>query len=422
MIEGFGRSNPPLGQALALLAIVIVCAGAGYLASKFALGRYEATASIILPRGGEIGTGLLTRVGEPGSAPQRSSEGDYGVPVWMPDAPTFFRQIEPILGSSAAIESFAENRGLTTDPAIMQFAAQARNHRTGPVAFTFSYGISRADVRDLPDVFASELLKQSAGRFALVLLVSDRTDSGAERAAKILVDYVRDTTLRVALQDVINQTMRHARTEAARINNALSGIQIRLASIDDQISDLEKIRALYSASPDAGSDMISVPTISNQSEGRRYLSPIRQLVALRAERSELTDRERVMINRRASLDRLEAYAVAVQNRMRTERTAATPLDIAFSALDLLRPPASDEQDLALVNVRAGINEALVWLRANFIDRPTEPEEPIVYRTGPPFIAVIGTSILLGLILWLAFVRGAWRALIGLSARSISTTK
>jgi hypothetical protein len=214
--------------------------------------------------------------------------------------------------------------------------------------------------------------------------------------------------------------MRQARTEAARINNALSGIQIRLASIDDQISDLDKIRVLYSASPDAGSDMVSVP--ANQSEGRRYLSPLRQLVALRAERSELTDRERVIANRQASLERLESYAVEVQNRMRTEKSAAAPLEIAFGALDLLRPSASDEKDLALANVRAGVNESLVWLRANFVDRPTEPEVPIVYRTGPPFIAVIGTSILLGVILWLVFVRGAWRGLMGTPGRSSSAMK
>jgi hypothetical protein len=419
MIEGFGRSNPSLRQGLALLAIVAVCAGAGYLASKFVLGRYEATASIILPLGGEVGTGMQMRAGEP-----------VGVPVRMPDGPTFFRQIEPILGSSAAIEHFAENRGLTKDPVIIRFVAQARTHRTEPVSFTFSYGINRSDVRDLPDVVASEFLKQSSARFALVLLVSARTESEAGRAAKILIDYVRDTIVRIVLQDVLSQTAGYARIQVAKINNELSSIQIRLASIDDQIADLEQIRALYIAGPDTGSDIVSVPNISSQSvpnisgqsEGHRYLSPVRQLVALRAERSELTDRERVMVSRRASLDRLEAYAVAVQNRIRMERIEAAPLDIAFNALDLLRPTASAEQDLALANVRASVNELLVSLRSNFVDRPPEPEEPIVYRTGPPFIVVIGASILMGFILWLAFVRGALRGLVGTPGRSISTTK
>jgi hypothetical protein len=402
MIEGFGRSNPSLRQGLALLAIVAMCAGAGYLASKFVLGRYEATASIILPLGGEVGT--------------------VGVPVRMPDGPTFFRQIEPILGSSAAIEHFAENRGLTKDPVIIQFVRQARTHRTEPVSFTFSYGISRADVRDLPDVVASEFLKQSSARFALVLLVRDRTESEAGRAAKIMIDYARDTMLRIVLQDVMSQTMRYARIQVAKINNQLSSVKIRLASIDDQIADLEQIRNLYSAGPDPESDIVSVPNISGQSEGRRYLSPVRQLVALRAERSELTDQERVMVSRRASLDRLEAYAVAVQNRIRMERIAAAPLDIAFNARDLLQPPASAEPDLALANVRASVNELLVSLRSNFVDRLPEPEEPIVYRTGPPFMVVIGASILMGFILWLAFVRGALGGLVGAPGRSISTTK
>jgi hypothetical protein len=76
----------------------------------------------------------------------------------------------------------------------------------------------------------------------------------------------------------------------------------------------------------------------------------------------------------------------------------------------------------LASVRAGVKELLVALRTNFVDRPPEPPEPIVYRIGPPFIVVIGTSILLGFILWLVFVRGAWRGLVAAPGRSISTIK
>ncbi len=330
----------------------------------------------------------------------------------LPEGPTFFRQIEPILASTAAIEQFAESRGLTTDPIVRGFIAQTRAHRTGPASFTFSYGVTRADVRDLPEAFAGEVLRQATVRFTLVVLTSGRTEAETGRAEKIFIDYVRDTMQRVAVRDLMNQLVQYARTYTARMDNELSSIRIRLASIDRQLADLEKIRLAHSeGSTSAESDIVSVPNVSSQSEGRRFLSPVRQIVALQTERSELTDRQRVIVSQLAGLKALDSYVVAVQERIRTDSKATAPLDIASSALNQLAPrPDSPEDGLALANVRAAVNEALVWLRAHLVDQPPEPDEPIVYRAGPSLVNIVGVAALLGFIVWLAFVRGALRGL------------
>ena len=216
-----------------------------------------------------------------GGAQQRG--GVRGLTVRLPEGPTFFRQIEPILASTAAIEQFAESRGLTTDPIVRGFIAQTRSHRTGPASFTFSYGVTRADVRDLPEAFAGEVLRQATVRFTLVVLTSGRSEAETGRAEKIFIDYVRDTMQRVAVRDLMNQLVQYARTYTARMDNELSTIRIRLASIDRQIADLEKIRLAHSeGSTSAESDIVSVPNVSSQSEGRRFLSPVRQIVALQS--------------------------------------------------------------------------------------------------------------------------------------------
>ena len=295
-----------LRQGVALLALVAVSVGAGYLLWRNVLTGYEAVSSIILPdtaihpRGSEVGG-----TQQVGGAQQRL--GVRGLTVRLPEGPTFFRQIEPILASTAAIEQFAESRGLTTDPIVKGLYCSTRAHRTGPASFTFSYGVTRADVRDLPEAFAGELLRQAPVRFTLVVLTSGRSEAETGRAEKIFIDYVRDTMQRVAVRDLMNQLVQYARTYTARMDNELSSIRIRLASIDRQLADLEKIRLAYSeGSTSAESDIVSVPNVSSQSEGRRFLSPVRQIVALQTERSELTDRQRVIVSQRAGLKALDS--------------------------------------------------------------------------------------------------------------------
>jgi len=401
---------------LALLALLAVSVGAGFLLWRNVLTGYQAVSSIILPgtavppSGSEVGGTQQQPGPDVGGAQQRV--GVRGLTVRLPEGPTFFRQIEPILASTAAIEQFAESRGLTTDPIVRGFIAQTRAHRTGPASFTFSYGVTRADVRDLPEAFAGEVLRQAPVRFTLVVLTSGRSEAEAGRAEKIFIDYVRDTMQRVAVRDLMNQLVQYARTYTARMDNELSAIRIRLASIDRQLADLEKIRLAHSeGSTSTESDIVSVPNVSSQSEGRRFLSPVRQIVALQTERSELTDRQRVIVSQLAGLKALDSYVVAVQERIRTDSKAIAPLDIASSALNQLAPrPDSPEDGLALANVRAAVNETLVWLRAHLVDQPPEPDEPIVYRAGPSLVNIVGVAALLGFIVWLAVVRGALRGL------------
>ena len=261
-------------------------------------------------------------------------------------------------------------------------------------------------------ILDGEPLRQATVRFTLVVLVRGKNAAETERAEKIFIDYVRDTMQRVAVRDLMNQLVQYARTYTARMDNELSSIRIRLASIDRQLADLEKIRLAYSEGTNAGSDIVSVPNVSSQSEGRRFLSPVRQIVALQTERSELTDRQRAIVSQRAGLKALDSYVVAVQERIRTESKATAPLDIASSALNQLAPrPDSPEDNLAFASVRAAVNEALVWLRAHLVDQPPEPDEPIVYRAGPSLVNIVGVAALLGFIVWLAFVRGALRGLL-----------
>jgi hypothetical protein len=410
-----GPLSSLLRQVVALLVLVAVSAGAAFFLWRSVLTRYEATLSIIVPgggfpaRSGEVGSGIQPREREIEGVSVRLPGGS----VRLPDGPTFFRQIEPVLISTSAIEQFAESRGLATDPIVNRFIGQTRAHRSEPVSFTFNYGVSRADYRDLPETFASEILKHSTVRFALVVLVKGQSEIETRRAAEIFVEYVRDTMQRVAVRDLMNQLVLYARTHVARIENELSSIRIRLASINQQTSDLEQIRSMYSEDSSAGTDMVSVPNASSQFEGRRFLSPVRQLVALQTERSDLADRERVIDNKRASLNALDAYVVAVRGGARAERKeAASPLEVAFTALNLLAAPRnSPAEDLAFANVRASVNEALVWLRAELVDQPSEPEEPIVYRAGPSLLVIVGAAVLLSFIVWLALVRGALRGLL-----------
>jgi hypothetical protein len=387
-------------QAGALFGLLVVFGGAGFFLWDFT-ARYEASTMVVLPNVPEV----ISEQDSPSRQPSAPAN------FWYPGGPAFFRQIEPILESAGAIETFASSRGLTGDPAITRFLAQVRAHRTEPVSFAFGYSINRADIRDLPDALSSEILKNSQIRFSIIVRASDRSEAGAVHANKIFVDYVRDQALHVALTNTILQFLQYARVEGAKIEADQISIQTRLASIDRQVADLDRIRGEYAEWPNAGTDIVSVPRPPAR-DVRRFLSPVRQLVALQAERSELKDREVVARSKRSALGAVDRYVGAVQARAGSEPKAIVRLETAFKLLDSITTTSdSTEEKLATTLERASINEKLMWLRTYFLDQPPEPAEPIVYRGGPSRSAVVGGAMLFAFIIWLVVARGALRGLL-----------
>lgn len=369
-----------------ILGVVLIAAGAlaGFVAHANFLSAFRASSSIFL-----------------GENPQLKSAVDanrlrLGSPF------VDLKRVLERLRTPEEFDRFVRARELQNDEVARSFKDQMLRGSNQPTSFSTTYPLTRADIRDLPEVITREALKNSTLNAYLLVSVDHRSAEEALRRGKIIVDYARDGLLRAALLDTMRETLLTARNDEARLMTQISTNNWTIQSLKRQTGEMQEIRQRHlEGEASQGEDRAALRDTIQVPADPRFLSPLRQIVGLEVKRAELEELHRMDTARQAYASSMGHYSSKIIVTAEEEGSAAKLLDFAFAELERLdSPSAGSDERYAISEARNTLRQSLVDIRGKYVERPPDPVQPTIVRIGPSLTAAIGGGAILGFLVWL----------------------
>jgi len=325
-----------------------------------------------------------------------------------------YRRAEETLKSADWFRRFSSGREITE--AHRRIEDQLRRG-VSAIAIEHSFRLSRSDFRDLPDMFAKEVVPQIAhsnvekGTHAraeevrvsseLVVTATDRDAKLAIELADVAQQFARDALLRISLMDAVRAWTADAAADLATLRSQIIAYRAAVESLSRRINEMERMRDSY-----RDGARVSAPDASTQVQvtGPRYLSPSQQIIGLEAERIDVAEQLRLAQQSAQRLETVHRIGGEFDKLLDGESNAGRALKLMADELARQRSLLEGPQPpLPVVAALADMERVVVGLRSRFVDVSTIPPEPTARREGPGRLLLTASGAFAGFIVWLAWM-------------------
>lgn len=313
----------------------------------------------------------------------------------------FARMADQEIRTQARQSAYAISRKTPQERAAFERLTELIERRT--LQIDQSFALTRRDILDLPDFAAKDLKLERPARLMFRVISKDADPQSARRSALDAIEYIRDTLLLLRSELLLTNWRDEPGFQRNEIEHELVNRRLQVGSLSRQIEAMEKLQLEPKHSVDQSqvgsqpnSDQIQVQVqVQGHESGKRYLSPLRQIVALR---SALIDENEKLNTLNEKLDYL--------NELRAFSSSTPPSELAQKIRTTTPEPTeaggpSDKQGLGKALARAEIRKQVSKSRQDIANAVLEPADPVVQKVGGGVIMIL-LGAMIGLLLGLAW--------------------
>lgn len=342
----------------------------------------------------------------------------YSVTVELPYAGTIeqYKDAEPSLRSPEVLAQFARVYGLDNSTATKNFEAELTRGASGPIRISHEFNISKASLRNVPDVLADSVVKNSvvnsSPSSSIVVAAQASAPDEAIGSASMAMHFVRYVLVQRGLARALEE-WRRLGPAFAELDSQVLTARKSIESIDRTIAALKVLQ-----NGEEGARVQPNSTVLLQVPQAPYFLPIdQQIRGMQAQRiaatEQLTGKEDELNKRKAVKwfgDQLAARISSVNDPLRA-------LKLAEMQAEQFR---SDAKSIPEQQAANQIRFQLASVRVVAVDVTTNPDQPVAVLSGFGLRIAVVIGVAAGGTTWLAllYLSFAWRPLSSLPKNEV----